>query len=246
MVKPSSYSEAGNPIYKYEDKEREWTPPEYGEEGWSEKIEAHVEKYVGPIDHVFHEILSDLVHIDVYHIKPTEARNFHTLFTTGMSYKPMNVPEGQEDYRYAELMMCLPPEWPISSEAFQEQENYWPIQWLKMLARFPHDFQTWLGDGHTMPNGDPANPLSGQTEMNGIILLRPITVHPDFLTLPMDEERTVRFYCIVPLYGEEMEFKLKYGYSKLTDKFDEHGMNEVFQPNRKKVCKKSRFSFWKK
>jgi hypothetical protein len=67
MVKPTDYSESGQPIYRYEDKEhKEWIAPDYGEEGWSEKIEQHFEKYIGNIDNVFHEIISDLIHIDVF------------------------------------------------------------------------------------------------------------------------------------------------------------------------------------
>lgn len=246
MVKPSDYSESGNPIYKHEDKERSWMPPNYGEDGWNEKIERHFETYIGEIDNVFHEIISDIVHIDVYHIKPTQERNYHTLFTTGMSYMPMNVPEGIEGYNYAEVMICLPPEWPITQEAFADEDNYWPVRWLKMLARLPHEYETWLGHGHTVPNGDPARPLSDRTKLNGVILLPPIMVHRDFLTLEMDSERTIRFYSIVPLYQEEMEFKLKYGCNDLTDKFDKYGINEIVRVNRKNVCRSSVIPFRRK
>ena len=31
-------------------------------------------------------------------------------------------------------------------------ERFWPIQMLKFLARFPHEYKTWLGWGHTIPN----------------------------------------------------------------------------------------------
>lgn len=32
-----------------------------------ERISAHIEKHLGKITHVFHEVLSDQVHIDVHH-----------------------------------------------------------------------------------------------------------------------------------------------------------------------------------
>lgn len=245
MTKPTEYSESGQPIYKYEDQEREWIAPSYGEEGWAEKIEEHVQKYYGATDNVFHEIISDLIHIDVHHIPPTEERNYHVLFTTGMSFLPMNVPQGLEDHRFAELMICLPASWSLTEEALKDENNYWPIRWLKLLAKFPHDYQTWLGWGHTMPAGNPPVPLSEQTKMNGVILLPPICMDFGFHVLKMDEERSIRFYAVIPLYQEEMDYKLKHGLDALMDRFDKHGINEVIDLQRKNVCKSSPF-FWKR
>lgn len=241
----NEYSKAGDRIYRYEDKEKEWRPPTYGEEGWSEKIVEHMEQYYGSVEIVLHEIISDLIHIDVYHIKPTTLHPYHILFTTGMSYLPMNTPEGREDYRFAELMVCLPSDWQISDEAFKYYDNYWPIYWLKMLAKLPHEHNTWLGEGHTIPNGDPAEPLASNTAMDGIMLLPPIKADPGFHTLQMNEEHSVHFYSLVPLYGEEMNFKLNKGSDALTDKFDKHGIYELVDIQRKNTCKRSVFSFWK-
>jgi len=50
------------------------------------------------------EIVPD-IGITVHIIPPGPARNFVTLFTAGMSDRPMNVPEGQEEFRFAELIM---------------------------------------------------------------------------------------------------------------------------------------------
>lgn len=247
MVKPTEFSATGEPIYRYEDKTTEgWTPPHYGEEGWSEKIERHFEAYVGKVDLVFHEILSDTIHVDVYHIKPTPERNYHTLFTTGMSYLPMNTPEGLEDRQYAELMICLPPSWPISDEAFQDPNHYWPVRWLKMLARFVHDYNTWMCEGHTMPAGDPPAPLSGHTALNGIMLVHPLQVEPEFRILQMDENRVVHFYCIMPLYQEEMDFKLNNGSEALMKKLGKHRITEVIDLQRTNVCTSFFHRFWKK
>lgn len=237
MTKPTDYSKSGDPIYRYTEKEREWQPPDYGEEGWIEKIEEHVQLHIGEADTVFHEIISDLIHVDVHCINPTPERNYYTLFTTGMSYLPMKTPDELESHAYAELLICLPPDWPISQEAFQNPNHYWPVRWLKMLARFPHDYETWLGWGHTMPNGDPPEPLSEETEMSGIILLPPIEADEQFFTLEMDDGRILRFYAIVPLYQEELDFKLDHGSDALLEKFDEYGINEIIDLGRRNVCK---------
>lgn len=236
MDNKNEFTESGEPIYRYESIEHQWKPPVYGDSVLIEKLEEHIEKYIGKIETVLHEVLSDTIHLDVHYIKPSVNRKYHTFITTGMSFLPMNTPEGAEAYKYAELMICLPEYWKVSDEDFKDDKNYWPISLLKEMARFPHDYHTWLGFAHTVPNGNPPEPLFHGTLLNGIILLPPITVNRDFLSLKVDEERTVNFYCVIPLYEEETNYKLKYGYSSLLDKFDEYGFNEVIDINRQNTC----------
>ena len=127
------------------------------------KFATILKKYIGKIDSVFHEILSEYVHIDVHWIKPTPETPYNVLFTTGMSDYPMYLPEGLDDpndYSHAELMVYLPANWPISDEAFKDDDNYWPVYFLKMIARFPHQYKTWMAEGHTIPNGPDAEPIA--------------------------------------------------------------------------------------
>ena len=131
-----------------------------------DEISDHIEKHVGKIHMVFHELVSDQVHIDVHWVKPTTERPFHTLVTSGMSDKPMHSPQGVDDCDYAELSICLPQDWKVSEEDFEDEKNYWPIRWLKFLARFPHEYNTRLFQGHTIPNGDPATPFAENKALN--------------------------------------------------------------------------------
>lgn len=247
MSNKVEYSESGSPIYRYEKVERQWQPPIYGDESL-EKIEQHISKYIGEPKYVLHEIVSDIVHIDVHYIEPSDKRNYHTFVTTGMSLIPMNVPEGVENadnYRYSELMICLPPSWPVSNEAFKDHNNYWPIKWLKMLARFPYEYNTWLWWGHTMPNGDPAQQIAENNKFSGVIILPPIRVDSEFTSLEINKNKTIYFFSVVPLYEEEMNYKLKYGADALTEKFDKNGITELIDINRVNVCKKSLWPFKK-
>jgi hypothetical protein len=61
-----------------------------------DEIVAHVEKHVGKVEMVFHEIVSGKVHVDVHWIKPTTEKPVHTLVTTGTSDKPMHTPKELE------------------------------------------------------------------------------------------------------------------------------------------------------
>ena len=102
-------SESGNPIYRYKAEDRESFTPAIGSDETIQLISNHIETHVGNIYKVFHEMVSDLVHIDLHWVKPTTERPFHVLVTSGMSDMPMTVPEGFEGLRYAELCVLLPP-----------------------------------------------------------------------------------------------------------------------------------------
>ena len=101
-------------------------------------ISRHVCRCVGKIDVVFHEIVSDDLHIDVHHVRSSWRRRFELLVTSGMSERPMSVPD-ESECPYAELAILLPRAWPLNEEAFRNEDHYWPIRLLKFLARFPHE-----------------------------------------------------------------------------------------------------------
>ena len=228
----------GSRVFRHQSRERDFDVAV----GDSENINAiseHVEELIGPIDGVFHELVSDLVHIDVHHVKASRERPFHTLFTTGMSDRPMNAPEELEgDWRHAELMLYLPPHWPMTQESWNDETNYWPIRLLKMLARFPHEYDTWLGEGHTIPNGDPPLPYDPSTKLLCALLMVPFIEPEEFWLLETDDGKIIRFFMLMPLYGEEMNFKLQRGNEELLDRFDKHRVSPVILPDRLNVCKK--------
>ncbi|HYF52195.1 MAG TPA: suppressor of fused domain protein [Planctomycetota bacterium] len=202
-----------------------------------EAISKHVEKHIGEIETVFHELISPTVHIDVLWVKPSEKRPYHVLVTSGMSELPMHAPEGAEDYRYAELLIALPPDWPLSQEAFKDEKNYWPIRWLKNIARGAHEMKWWVSYGHTIPNGDPAEPFAENTQMSCWLLAPPIMVaDSDFAKLKINDEKTIHFLAMVPLYPEETELKLSRGADKLYDLFDKHRVTELLDLERSNVA----------
>src|SRR5439155_3323473 len=99
----------------------------------------------------------------------------------GMSEFPMRVPiENPDDLglipevRFAELLLALPPDWPLAPEAFNDEANYWPLRWLKKLARLAHRMDGWLGLGHTVPNGDPPRPLGPNVRVAWWLVHEPV------------------------------------------------------------------------
>ena len=229
----------GDPVYRYSDEER---PTQFemaiGDSENIERISAHIEQHCGGVANVLHELLSDMVHVDIHCVPPSDEHPYHTLVTSGMSDRPMNAPPQVAECRFAELMLCLPPQWPLDDESLKNPANYWPIYLLKMLARFPHKFQTWLWWGHTMPNGDPAQPYSDNTKLCCALLLSPVRFGDEFSELKIDDEKTIHFFSIVPVYQEELDVKLAKGTEALLDGFDKHGVTELLDVKRVNVCKK--------
>ena len=122
-------------------------------------ISAHVQRCVGKIAFVFHELESDALHIDVHYVPASKQRPFDLLVTSGMSGLPMATPREASDRRYAELVALLHPGWLLASE-----RHSWPVQMLVDLARYPHRNKTWLGCGHSVGDAEvPPRPFAPGT-----------------------------------------------------------------------------------
>ncbi len=229
------YSLGGQPIYKHE-KAKEFEFADMVDSS-VEEIAEHFEKQFGKVKNVFHEIISDKVHIDIHVIEPDEIRDYYVIFTTGMSDKPMTTPEGREEYRYAEIYTFLPKEWKLSQESMDDIKNYWPVGNLKFLARMPHEYETWLALGHSVANGDPAEPYAENTKLCSSMLTYPIMTDDGFSSLKIRDDKIINFYYVMPLYKEEMDFKLAKGMDALLDKFDRKKIECILNVKRKNAAK---------
>ena len=123
-----------------------------------------------------------------------------------------------------------------------------PILWPKKqgIVQFPHRFETWLYCGHTVPNGDPAEPYARGVGFTGVVLATPLLV-PDEFDVVRAGDREVRFQSVIPLYTDEMDLKLAQGADALFDKLGEAGVSEGLDVGRPSVvsgpAKRRRFGF---
>ena len=233
------YSPGGSPIYRYKTPEKQGFRPPETEAASMEAIEKHMDKiFPNRGGFVYHEIMSDLVHIDVHILRPAGPDDCYVVYTTGMSDLPMNLPEeiaDREDLKYAELYILLPGGWNVGEEGAAARdvpyESFWPIQMLKFLARFPHEYRTWLGWGHTIPNGPQYTPICDGVGFGGAVLTQPSLVPP-----LETGGRKISFYMMVPAYKEEIEYKLKYGMEGLGQRFVENRMPMVLDIHRPNCC----------
>jgi len=227
---------SGHPVKHYRAGPSSFAPPP--EALGVDAIARHIERHLGPIESVFHELISDAVHLDVHWVRARPAWPVHTLVTSGMSDRPMNVPAGTRAPRHIELMVTLPERWLIGDAAFADENWYWPVRQLKTLARFPHKYDTWLGEGHTVTNDEPPQPLAPGTRLCGAILRAPQAVPEEFRELRIDDTKTIRFLAVVPLYEEEMALKLREGADALLRLFGEQRVTDVIEPARASVARR--------
>lgn len=198
-----------------------------------EIIDEHLEKFFDSDEIlVLHEIESEIIHSDIYIIKPSEDRNYNLLLTCGMSALPMKVPPELDHLKFAEITILLPKNWNLNYDDFADENNYWPIRALKQLSKYPHLNDTWLGYGHTVPLGDT---LNANHNFVSIILLESISLSEDFTYIETNEKE-IYFYAAIPIYKEELEYKLKHGTDKLLEIFEQYDIDEIIDINRKNVC----------
>ncbi len=211
----------------------DWFATSAGDATVIEQIADHVTRHVGPPEYVLHEIVSLGVHLDIHVVPPSERRPYYTLVTSGMSELPMTAPPGSGVCEYAELVLCLPPDWPLGDEDLQDEKNFWPIRMLKGLARFPHENETCLAWDHTLQWDDEER--IEDYPSSGVLLARPSLFGDDFPVLTVDDAKQVHFLAVIPLYRSEIEFKLEHGAYALTERLEQSGVNELLDVDRKPI-----------
>jgi hypothetical protein len=222
----------GSGLLRHTPRTRSWDAPDTVDDGGAEAVQRHIEQHFGPVAFVWHEFASELVRLDVHVVAPTERRPCYTLVTVGMSDRAMTVPAGDDSLPYAELMLCLPADWPMTTEAFRDENAYWPIRLLKIVARLPHEYGTWVAEWHSVPNGDPAQPYASDTPFVGALLAPMIRTGPEARTITTAAGRRISLLALVPLHAAEMQLKLTAGTDALLDSFDHIAVSELFDPAR--------------
>ncbi len=239
-LKISWESSAGGPDDDREDgpdgeapQDEESSVPEVYTEEELAAVEGHIQQYFGKFGHVFHELSSPDIHVDICVVPPSQERDYYTLVTMGMGAHRMNVPGALAEYKLerAELAIALPRNWKLKHEDLKNERWYWPIRLLKTLARLPIASDTWLGFGHTMDNEED---FAENTKLCAAILTPPQGTEDgsEVCTLPSGEE--VNFYQVLPLYRDELEYKLAHDADALLDKMN--GISFVAEPDRQNAA----------
>jgi len=190
---------------------------------------AAYQKLFGEALGVSHELLPLIPHIDVYTFKRTSKKDgvhqvVYSLVTGGMSDLEMTLPRRapKDVPRRVELIFyCAEP-----------RGEY--ISTLRWVAHFPHNAKSWLGHGHTMPNGNPQEPFWGSTELDTLLFMPPIVGKDQSLPFELQTDgQPVHFLWVVPLTTAECNYKLEKGFDAILDLFQQHRHRHVFDPHRR-------------
>lgn len=219
-------------LHTYEEVRPDRTTPAGGATN-IEAIQDHLVKHIGGEFKIFHEIKSEAVHLDVIIMQPTESEPYWTLMTSGMSDRPM------KDGSLAEMMLRLPADWKVPMRDGEEvwkgkdgERWYWPVRVLKQMARFPHVYKTAFAVGHTIDNGQPADPWSHGTAFNAAFFANGRTLPEAFDEIDLGDGRKIQVLALYPLYAEESAFARANGSEALWAKFADAEISEVVQADR--------------
>ena len=194
----------------------------------------HLEEYYGTPDKLkLSKIVCDFP-VSIYTIATPDGF-CKVLATEGMSAKAMTVPEELKDFKYAELMMFLPDNWPIDDESLKKNEFSWPFEWLQRLAYYPHENKTFLGGrSATFSNGEPPDAITEGTELSAFLALSQDVQSDQFID---QSGKKVQIYKVIPIFKEELEFQRKNGTGLLLERFAEFNIPTTIDLERINTCK---------
>lgn len=156
------------------------------------------------------------------------------LLTAGLSDFKMPVHEKHIGKEYIELYFYLPSYWEL--EDSENPKFSWVFSWLERLKNYVINNNTWFGHGHTMPCGKEMKSLSESMLQNHFILSDPIDLETELSPI-IEEEKTIRFLAIIPIFPDEMDFKQGKGTFKLMEKFRQYNVTEKLDDYRKTILK---------
>lgn len=156
------------------------------------------------------------------------------LMTNGLSDYKMPVPEKYAGREYNELYFCLPSYW--EWDAVDNPNMNWVFPWLRKMAKYVQENNTWFGHGHTLPNGKEKLPFSPLMKQNHLFLCDPILLDKELSTIEING-KTVNFLAVLPIFEDEMDYKQARGAFKLLQKLNLAGVTEKLDDFRSSVLK---------
>jgi hypothetical protein len=225
-------------------------PPAAGDPDLIDLVPLHFESVYGPVTMIYHEENSEFIHIDIHRFGP-EPFGHYTLVTTGMAERAMNVPAevvDREQYRFAELVLHLPADWPMEWEVLRQTRNWWPMDVLRTLARLPHQNESWVWSGHTIRSADPPISYAEDTQLCAALVCPAYMIPPELEVLEMPDGREVVFHNLGFLYLEEWQFCKENGSAAFMELLASEAVSPheffVLDKKRRNVC--ARKNWWRR
>ncbi len=144
-------------------------------------------------------------------IPPDDNRSYFKLVTIGIgAYRGVEVTDnGEEEIHRVEIVSLIP----LSGEYDEDVDNHiWISRIMRQFGEMIQFEKSWLDCGHTVSYGDR---LDNTVGYNGVIFATSLSAEGSCI-LPCGEE--VEFLQMIPLYEEEMLFKINNGFFELFER----------------------------
>ncbi len=162
------------------------------------------------------------------------------VMTATLSEYKMPVLDKWAGREFNEIYFCLPTYWDF--ENYTNPNSSWIYSWLYKLERFVRDKNTWYGPGHTIPTGNPEVPISDLMKQEYFIFLDPILLQKELSPVIL-QGKTVQFLSIIPIFGDELDFKMGKGTQKFARRFIQRNQDEKLDDYRQSILN-SRLRFF--
>lgn len=210
----------------------------------NELILNHIEKFVGKIRKSIHDQKFERAPLSIHIVPKIHDQDYSALVTSGLSYSPMYTPSPMEFFKHSELLIKLPLDWPLPIDVIKDDEFLWPVKELLSLMKYIHSNQQWFSDMHTFGNGNPPLPFAKNTGLCGFLFMFPLlSFPPEFCELKIDDQKSVIFLQLVPLYKEEMDFAITEGSEILLERIEKDEIPDHVDIHRKNIFGSSKPDF---
>lgn len=164
---------------------------------------------------------------------PIPEKRVTLWMTDGLSTYNMPVPEKHEDENFVELYFCLPSYWDLQ----EPNPNFtWPLEWLEKLGNHAINKQTWFGHGHTIQCYSDFSPLSSSLKANHFFMVRPVLLEEELENINIGSKKITPL-GIIPIFGEEMDFKQAKGTLKFLKRLIHKNVDEKLDDFRESTMK---------
>jgi hypothetical protein len=171
----------------------------------------------------------------------TKEKGVKILLTSAFHNYQMPVPEKLQGYEFGQLYFCIPEYWDLTNT--ENPEVRWLFDWLIRIATYTITNNTWLGDGHTYNCTKYGKQLSPAIRQDHLFISSPNYLDEELKPVEL-EDKIINFWALIPLFGDEMDYKQGKGTVKLKKKFLLKGVTEKLDEFRQS-CLRNRWLFFK-
>ena len=201
-------------------------------------IDIHLSQFLGENDvEELYDDDSEPEPIDLIWIKPNaEVRPYAILMTCGLSSKAMDMPKGEENNQFAELVMILPKNAKAEDIESNDEKKRWPFEHIRQIAREVLSDESIISFGTTFTYDEDENFCFPGTNFNSSIILNTKTLPESFVNIKFNST-IIHLYSVVPLYLQEFIFVEQNDVNLLLDKFNEYKISEIIDIDRVNTSK---------